>query len=128
MDREIKFRGKRIDNDKWVVGNYIEKIKPTEKEPVFWCSLIQDRAISVYEVYPKSVGQFTGLKDKNGKEIYEGDILKADNWFFNWIVQFDKIKARFNCIVNKEGSRNEFIPPSHVEIIGNIYENPDLIK
>lgn len=72
--------------------------------------------------------QFTGKKDKNGKEIYEGDILKADKWSFNWIVQFDKLKARFNCIINKEGSNNDFIPENHVEIIGNIYENENLLK
>jgi uncharacterized phage protein (TIGR01671 family) len=72
--------------------------------------------------------QFTGLKDKNGKEIYEGDILRAERWAFVWIVQWDEKKARFNCIINKERKHNDFIPTTVVEIIGNIFENPELLE
>jgi hypothetical protein len=71
--------------------------------------------------------QFTGLNDKNGKEIYEGDILMADSWKWYWIVQFDSVKARFNCIVNSHNGTNDYIPCNQVEVIGNIYENPELL-
>jgi hypothetical protein len=73
------------------------------------------------------VMQFTGLRDKNGKEIYEGDILKADRWKYNQLVQFDQIKARFNCVMNPQGSQNDYIPADNVVVIGNIFENPELI-
>ena len=78
--------------------------------------------------YITEIEQFTGLLDKNGKEIWEGDILKADRWIYYWTVRFEQTKARFNCIVNPQGSQNDFIPVDTVEIIGNIHENTDLLK
>lgn len=73
--RTILFRGKRIDNGQWIVGNYIRKNKSQCVDPTFWCALIQDMALSAYEVIPETVGQFTGLTDKNGTMIFEDDII-----------------------------------------------------
>lgn len=75
--REIKFRGKEINTGKWVYGFYTQGsfIDPnTEKETV---RHIIDNGM-LHDVVPETIGQYTGLKDKNGKEIYEGDKLEVN--------------------------------------------------
>lgn len=84
----------------------------------------------------KSIGQSTGLNDKNGKEIFKGDILEfggVKSW--KSVVEWDSMKAGFlltpvHIYPREEGShfKGEFINPRYKEIIGNIYENPELLN
>ena len=67
MNRKILFRGKRIDNGEWVYGYYIA---------VFSHSIVDNIGVA-FEVKSKTIGRYTGLTDKNGKKIFEGDILKS---------------------------------------------------
>jgi uncharacterized phage protein (TIGR01671 family) len=144
--REIKFRGKRKDNGEWVVGKHIvlngrHLITVNGNDnPNYSCGLLSNRqvdALHTVEVIPETVGQYTGLKDKNGKEIYEGDKIAAKNVY----VPFDKIIGTIvfdkddSCWVVEwmngngidiEGRRLFTLQKPTIEIIGNIYENPEL--
>lgn len=77
------------------------------------------------------INQFTGLLDKNGKEIYEGDIIKTDQpWRLPMLVQWNDKYARFGLVVKMFAVNSPTLGNYRncIEVIGNIYENPELIK
>lgn len=140
--REIKFRGKRKDNGEWVYGSLVnnfwansktkspvcEIFTPALEDGDCWDDYVSDEN-SVVEVHTESVGQFTGLKDKYGKEIYDGDIIGRrgmKNTFVEyercrWVLRYDEPKAEWRQDLHNQVSL-------HLEVIGNIYENPELLK
>jgi len=149
--REIKFRGKRVDNGEWVEGSLFNKIKLDRKGNHIIETNIYVRFPErmdyfrftgyivyneYYEVIPETVGQFTGLKDKNGKEIYEGDIIESNgiDGYCLWLVKFTEEPS--SCVMGFicEPINREDISPVHNhvwykgEIIDNIYDNPELLE
>lgn len=120
MKREIKFRGKRLDKGKWEYGSLV---------------IINGRYFIINEewrgeVDPSTVGQYTGLKDNNGREIYEGDVLRMyDNKRYTFTCIYLQTQSAFlgRCNETRFGLANITEGVSK-EIIGNIHDNPELLK
>ena len=133
--REILFRGKRTDNGEWVEGFYIVIGNPFTKDglPMRHCIAV-DKTCFYYEVDPATVGQFTGLCDKNGNKIFEGDIVTR--YKENFLVIFDDAiySACFGLFgKDRYGERTffsfDFSEPSiALAVIGNIHDNPELME
>jgi uncharacterized phage protein (TIGR01671 family) len=136
MNREIRFRGIRQDNNEWAFGNLLRQDNgPCYILPIVFRSGSADpkghrtviSAQIVYGVDPSTVGQYTGLKDREGKEIYEGDILDE--------FCLDKYRNRYYitpALVTYEGAgfkaEGVSISDKSLKVIGNIHENPELLE
>lgn len=120
--REILFRGKRIDNGAWVNGFYLSSTDFASKG----ISVITvDKPRIPHYVSTDTIGQFTGLTDKNGKRIFEGDILDVEGVAYR--CRWDDGNFEFG-LVNKEESFSIAYAPHCIKIIGNIHDNPELLE
>ena len=136
--REILFRGKRVDNCEWVYGYYVEAKHSWHNHGVHkdWiiCSARANGGWFCLEkkhaVIPETVGQYTGLTDKNGTKIFEGDIVKHDFGDEQIreqyaVVNYDCKYASFMIIPINDWM---YCDKSDCEVIGNIHDNPELLK
>lgn len=119
--RDFLFRGKNIDADVWEYGDLVRNADGK--------TFIRENYQGMYifrEVHPETVGQYTGLKDNNGRMVYEGDIVQdPDDGTLAEIV-WNKENARFYIRFFGENVNPEFI--ECYEIIGNKWDNPELIR
>ena len=123
--REVIFRGKRMDNGEWIEGSLLG---------IDWCdkpstySIAPNTPVSVfYSVIPETVGQYTGLTDKNGVRIFEGDILTIENEGVYAAIKYNESNAAFYV---EDEDHEDYLGEAwetDVIIIGNIHDNPELL-
>lgn len=134
--RPIKFRGKRVDNGEWIYG-YLLVVDRCYQ--IHWQN--EDGAPWWADVDPATVGQFIGMLDRTGREVYEGDVvfwivtdmrghgrgeqgvIFWDKHTMSWAIERDKpcVDGR-PCIISRPFDKK------HIEVVGNIHDNPELMK
>ena len=155
--REILFRGKRTDSVEWIEG-YLNQhrggvifdcccnaISANDYYINDWVAKIDtDLYGCVYKIIPETVVQFTGLTDRNGVRIFEGDIVKCtdtiNDFEFNAVVEFGNPNGEYNWgyqlkFISGEESNFDILcwvdmeeTGAYIEIIGNVHDNPELLK
>ena len=132
--RESIFRGKRLDNGEWIEGDLRQDPDLETAYINGWDYSTADYALQrepfEHQVDPLTVCQYTGLNDKNGRQIFDGDILSTTNsnsriWYIDYksaSFRANQSNADFDCVLG------EFMRYSEVEVIGNIHDNPELLE
>ena len=144
MNRTIKFRGKRVDNGEWVYGYYVYRTDGSHL--IYWKPFDEATQNTYHYVYHETVGQYTGLNDKEGHEIYEGDVLETSDYpcvsegniNYRHVVEWDNESLMFCCPICRVSDRvigracgktlEEISVSSGLSVAGNIHDNPELLE
>ncbi|OFG40357.1 hypothetical protein KQX72_06045 [Listeria monocytogenes] len=135
--REIEFRAKRIDNEEWIYGNLMQFedsatfIFADERKGASTLAYAHFIINNMHAIDEKTIGQYTGLKDKNGNKIFEGDIVNC-KFFDRMVGDIAGVINFIDCVWAVSDFKNkrlyQLIDVDNIEIIGNMHENPDLLE
>ena len=133
------FRGKRIDNDDWFIGRYIWPLfRHDGDQKTRLICLFDAESNKSFHVYPESICEFTGLVDKTGKKIFEGDIVKTKYgrlyivvWFSSleyngWDLEVVRTSENYNT--TRRPDSFDIYKKENLEVVGNVHDNPELLR